>query len=220
MSKADLLASIQTTLGAAIAPSLTMGSDGSDIFEAYIFTLVVEAARIEGGQVDFFDVFGNRPTTFVFRTSPGYIYSTAHPYAYALVVFPGKAPLEVHIGVRVVGKSSVAHECDVAIMEQTEAETCRRRHVLPRSRKVLSPVECKYYSTGLKLSLAREFIGLSSDLGIRGSLFVTNTSSAQVEKLLNNQNRFWEHNVVPSNSKEVERLRNKFQDIFKSYKAR
>jgi hypothetical protein len=220
MTEASLLAQIRATLGTAIGPSLTLGSNGSDLFEGYVFSLIVEAARIEGGQVDFLDVFGARPATFVFRTSPGYIYSQAHPYGYALIVFAGRPPLEVHVGIRVVGKSSVAHECDVAIIEQAEAETCRQRRVLPRSRKVLSPVECKYYATRLKLSLAREFIGLSSDLNPRGSLFVTNTSSTLVERLLINQNRFWEHNVVPSNAKEVERLRNKFQDIFKGYKAR
>ena len=216
----DLLTEIQNTLGSAISPSLTSASDASDLFEAYIFSLAVQAARTEDADVSYRDVFGNIPTSFVFRTSPGYIYSTRQAYTHAVIVFPNKPPLEAHLGVRVVGKSGVLHECDIAIVEQAEAETCRQRQVPPRSAKVLIAVECKFYSTPLQLYLARAFLGLLTDLSAKDAIFVSNVSSNSVEKLLSGRGRKWEHSVIPSATREVDRLRHKFQEAFKQYKAR
>jgi hypothetical protein len=123
----DLLMQIQASLGSAISSSLSTASDTSDIFEAYVFSLAIEAARTEGASISYRDVLGGVPTTFVFRTSPGYIFSTTNPYTHAVILFTNKPPLEAHVGVRVVGKSGVLHECDVAVVEQVEAETCRRK---------------------------------------------------------------------------------------------
>ena len=217
--KNELLLEIQSTLGTTITPSLSTVSDTSDIFEAYVFSLVIEAAKIEGAIVSYRDVFGNFPTTFIFRTSPGYIFSTMRPYTHAEIQFSNKPPLEAHIGVRVVGKSGVLHECDVAVIEQVEAETCRRRQVPPRSSKVLIAVECKFYSTPLQLHLARSFIGLASDLSAKKPIFVTNSASDSLEKLLSGHDRNWEHNLIPSSSREVSRLRHEFQSAFKKFKA-
>jgi hypothetical protein len=216
---ADLLTQIQATLGSSLSPSLSTASSTSDIFEAYAFSLVVEAAKTEGAAVSYRDVFDNLPTTFVFRTSPGYIFSTTQPYTHAVILFPNKPPLEAHIGVRVVGKSRVLHECDVAVIEQAEAATCRLRQVPPRSSKVLIAVECKFYSTPLQLHLARAFIGLTSDLSANKSFFVTNSSSNSLEKLLSGRGKDWEHNLVPSAVIEVMRLRHKFQHAFQHFKA-
>lgn len=215
----DLLMQIQATLGAAISPSLATASDASDIFEAYVFSLIMEAARTEGASITYRDVSGNTPSVFVFRTSPGYIFSTNHPYTHAIIAFPDKPPLEAHVGVRVVGKSGVLHECDVAVIEQAEAETCRQRQVPPRSSKVLIAVECKFYSTPLQLHLARAFIGLTSDLSASESVFVTNSFSDSLEKLLSGRGKNWEHNLAPNALVEVMRLRHKFQDAFQNYKA-
>lgn len=215
----DLLNEIDGTLGAAISSSLNTASDTSDIFEAYVFSLVIEAARTEGASIVYRDVFGNTPTTFVFRTSPGYIFSTNRPYTHAVISFQNKAPLEAHIGVRVVGKSGVLHESDVAVIQQAEAETCRQRQVPPRSPKILVAIECKFYSTPLQLHLARAFIGLTSDLSANKTIFVTNSSSNSLEKLLTGRGRDWEHNLTPAALVEVMRLRHKFQDAFQKYKA-
>jgi hypothetical protein len=215
----DLLNQVQATFGSAISPSLTTFSDTSDIFEAYIFSLVIEAARTEGANVTYRDVNGRSPTVFVFRTSPGYIFSRNHPYTHAVISFQNKPPLEAHIGVRVLGKSGVLHECDVAVIEQAEAETCRQKQVPPRSSKVLIAIECKFYSTPLQLRLAREFIGLTADLSVVKPVFVTNSSSSSLEKLLSGRGRDWEHNLTPSAREKVMRLRHKFQDVFQHYKA-
>lgn len=215
----DLLLSIQTALGSSISPSLNSASDTSDIFEGYVFSLVIDAAKNEGATVEYRDVYGNSPFVFVFRTSPGYIFSRAQPYTHAVISFPQKSPLELHVGVRVVGKSGVLHECDVAVIEQSEAETCRRNQVPPRSSKVLVAVECKFYTTPLQLLLARAFMGLADDLSAKKVIFVSNSSSASVEKLLTVRKHSWEHNLVPTADNEVSRLRHEFQAAFKAYKA-
>jgi len=215
----DLLNQIANTFGSTVSSSLTSASDTSDIFEAYVFCLVLEAAQTEGAIIIYRDVIGNTPANFIFRTSPGYIFSTNQNYTHAVILFPDKTPLEVHVGVRVVGKSGVLHECDVAVIEQSEAETCRQKQVPPRSSKVLIAVECKFYSTPLQLHLAREFIGLTTDLSVTKPIFVSNSSSDSLEKLLSGRARAWEHNLVPSATVEVMRLRHKFQDAFQTYKA-
>lgn len=214
----SLLQQIRTTLG-SLAPSLSNASDASDIFEAYVFSLVVEAARVEQASVEYRDVYNQAPTTFVFRTSPGYIFSRTQRYSHALLVFTGKPALEVHVGVRVVGKSGVLHECDVAVIEHAEAETCRRQRVPPRSVKVLIAIECKFYSTSLQLQLARAFLGLTTDLSTKNPMFVTNRSSQVLEKLLSGRSRNWEHNLSPAATVEVLRLRHKFQEVFQHFKA-
>lgn len=220
MTTASLLLQIKSALGPAVSPNLTTSSKTSDLFEAYVFTLVVEAAKIEGAKVTYNDVYGNVPSNFVFRTSPGYIFSQAQAYCHAVIELPNVPALEAHIGVRVIGKSKVLHECDVAIIEQSEAETCRQRFVPPRSSKVLLGVECKFYSTAIPLNLARAFIGLTSDLSFHRIVLVTNTQSESAEKLLSRRDKLWEHQVTPSSNTAVLRLRHKFQEGFQHWMAR
>src|SRR5262245_57594940 len=117
-----LLAEIMNALDAAIVPNLTSSSQGADLYEAYIWSLVVQAAQSEWGTVSYLNVSG-RPVTsdFVFRTSPRNIYSDSQPYSHARISFPNCPHLEVHVGIFVAGKSGVAHECDVAVLRRSEA---------------------------------------------------------------------------------------------------
>ena len=78
------------------------------------------------------------------RTKEDYIWSTTQPYTYALLTFPGREPLEAHVGVRAAGKSGVLHEFDVCVIRRSEAETARQNRVHPRSSKILIGVECKF----------------------------------------------------------------------------
>ena len=104
-----LLAEVQAAL-APLPPSLRASVQGSDLFEAYLFTLVVEAARGEGATVTFETVGGTSPKEIFLRTSPGHIYSALHQYTHAVIDFAGRPPLEGHVGIRVAGKSQVLHE--------------------------------------------------------------------------------------------------------------
>jgi hypothetical protein len=215
-----LLTAIGAALGSSITPGLTNASTTDDIFEAYVFSLALEAARIEGAHISFRDVYGRTPSIFTFRTSPGYIFSTTQPYTHAVIDFPGRPILEAHIGVRVAGSSGVLHECDVAVLYQSEAATCRLNRVSPRSSKLIMGIECKFYSSTIPLGLARSFIGLGLDLSAQDCYFVVNTSSDSAEKLLAKKNRAYGCNIVPSSSIAVDRLRSSFQSSFAKFKAR
>ena len=217
-----LLEEISQALGQAVSPSLTTQSDLSDIYEGYIFVLLLQAARIEGAQVVFSSIQGGAANRFVFRTSPGYLNSQRQNYGYAEIRFPRCPTLEVHLGVRVAGQSNVLHECDVSVLDQTEAELCRKvaRTLAPRSARVRIAVEAKYYTTALGLQLGRSFLGLVRDLSADNVFFVFNHEAESVERLLAHKKQQWEHNIVPGNDVPVDRLRSTFQVAFKNYKAR
>ena len=215
----ELLDEIAAGLGSAVMPQLLPELASSDLFEAYVFTLAIEAAKREGGQVTYRDPSDSATTEFVFRTSPGHLWSSAKPYTFALIQFPNAEALEAHLGVRVSGKSGVLHECDVCVLRRSEAETSRQEHVHPRSSQIIVSVECKFYTSHIDLKLAREFLGLGDDLSSKNGFFVTNSSSLSVEKLLSARGRKWAHRVYPASSIDAERVRNEFQTAFKVFKA-
>src|SRR5690349_2731779 len=100
-----LWAQIQAALGAIPATNLTATSAGADLYEAYVWSLVLRAAQQEGATVTYKDRGGATPTSFWFRTSPSSIYSNAHPYCHAELQFDGCPILEAHIGIFVSGRS-------------------------------------------------------------------------------------------------------------------
>jgi len=219
----SMLTEIEAALGAALLPSLTTASAASDIYEAYLFSIVVEAARSEGANVMFECVGGGIPNPFVFRTSPGYIASSEHNYGYAVLAFPTRPPLEVHVGIRVDGHSHVLHECDVCVLFQDEAQLCRAKAplmVAPRSSKVIVAVEAKHYTGGVPLHLGRAFLGLEADLSAECVFFVANRDAGSIEKLLAHKRRRWDSQITPLQSDRVSRLHHSFRNAFKDFKAK
>lgn len=217
-----LLEEIRQALGQAVSPSLTTQSDISDIYEGYIFVVLLEAARIEGAQVVFSSIRPGSGDQFVFRTSPGYLNSQRRNYGYAEIRFPRCPTLEAHLGVRVAGQSNVLHECDVSVLDQSEAELCRgvMQTLAPRSARVRIAVEAKFYTTAVGLQLGRSFLGLVRDLSADNVFFIFNHEAESVERLLAHKKQQWENNIAPENDVPVGRLRSAFQIAFKNYKAR
>lgn len=218
----NLLAEIQQALGSSIIPSLTQSSAVSDLYEAYLFSLVLRAARTEGAVVTLACINGGVPNPFIFRTSPGYLNSDRHNYGYAVIRFAGCPTLEAHLGVRVSGHSAVLHECDLSVLLQDEAEVCRSSQelVAPRSHKVIIAIEAKYYTTDLALHLGRGFLGLVRDISAQSAFFVINRDARSIERLLAHKKQQWEHKVVPSDIIAVMRLINAFQKSFQNFRAR
>lgn len=218
-----LLNEIRAALGGSIAPDLKTASAASDIFEAYVFAQVLNAARAELASIEYKDVLGGTPAIFCFRTSPGYISSKERLYTHAVITFPGRPPLEAHLGIRVTGRSGVLHECDVAVLHQSEAEVCRNNpQTHPRFQKVLIGAECKYYVKNIKLDLVRSFVGLIADLGAEDRYFIVNTSLeslTSVKKYLVKRTKRWEHEIVPGSYAALSRLRGLLQTTFKNFKA-
>jgi len=215
----SLLQEIRAALGQAITPNLNSASATEDLYEAYVWSLALMAARQEGFGVTFSNAMGLPVTQFIFRTSPSAIYSLAQPYTFAILEFPGSPALEAHVGIYVAGRSQVRHECDVAVVHRSEAMTCRENGVHPRSSKVLLAAECKFYSTNLPIDLARSFLGLTEEILQTDRYFVSNTSSNSVVKMLTTHRRHWETWVSPLDLRMRDRLRGYFETTFKHFKA-
>jgi len=217
---ATLLAQIQAALGPALSPNLTPASAGSDLFEAYVLSLILDAAEIEGASIGFSNVDGSVPTQFTFRTSPGHIWWDSQPFTYATIQFPGAPTLEVHMGVYVSGKSGLIHEADVLVLLAEEADLARMNQVPPRSKRTIIAAECKFYVANLQIGLARGFVGLCSDLSTRDCFFVSNAGSLSVEKLLTHHRKHWESRLEPGTPIVITRFVASIQSAFKHFKAR
>ncbi|WP_156347634.1 MULTISPECIES: hypothetical protein [unclassified Sphingomonas] len=215
-----LWAEIANALGSATSANLSASSDGADLYECYIWSLVLEAARQEGATIRLLDRRGQPATSFWFRTSPSSIFSVAHDYCHAELHFPGRPTLEAHIGIYVSGKSRVNHECDVAIVFKDEADTCRRESVHPRSSKVLLAIECKYYlSSSLGVNLGRSFLGLIDDIYTKGRFFVSTQNTGSVDRLFSRHNKEYEIGLSPMTPALEVRLRGSFEKLFRNFKA-
>lgn len=215
----DLVAHIRRVVREAAAAGYNDGGATNDIYENYIWAVCLRAARQHGAGVSFWDVREIPADNLVFRTAPGAIYGMAHNYTHALLSFPESPPLEVHVGVKVTGKSRVLHECDVAVIDSEEAQLCRREQVHPRAAKVLIAAECKFYTNAIQLHLGRGFLGLTSDIQKKDRYFVTNGSSSSVNKLISYHQVEWEFRVLPHTAEE-EALRHSFARVFRNYRAR
>jgi hypothetical protein len=213
----DLLSELANAVGGRDI-SYNSSSAAWDIYEGYAFALVIRAAAAAGGAVSYEDRDGNSVSRLLFRTSPGMLYSMAHPYTHAVLSFPGCDPLEMHVGVRVQGKSGVLHECDVLVLPVDEANLSRTKNVAPRGTRALIAVECKYYASHLSLYLARGFHGLHSDLGLKYPYFVTNLRALRIERYLTYHNRNWENGVIP-NSRQAVYFEGQVREAFKKYQS-
>jgi hypothetical protein len=216
----ELLKAIRGALAGAITPNLTSRSQGADLYEAYVWSLVVEAARNEGANVSFWDVLGNRlRSDFTFRTSPGNIFSQTHPYSHALICFQNCPDLEAHVGIFVAGKSGVAHECDVAVVFGDEANTCRASNVHPRSSQLILAVECKFYvQSSMGIGLARSFLGLTAEIMQENRFFVAVSESDRVERLFAHHRKRWETGISPIDAKQrFARLKGDFEKVFRDF---
>jgi hypothetical protein len=219
MTNIDNLISELTSAVGTRSVSYNSASAACDVYEGYAFALVIRAAFAAGGHVHYRDRHSNPVTSLLFRTSPGMLYSTAHPYTHAVIRFRGSPPLEAHVGVRVQGRSGVLHECDVLVLPVDEAELSRNNDVAPRGTRVLIAIECKYYAGHLSLKLARGFHGLHADLGVKNPYFIANIKAQRIERYLTSLGRNWENGVIP-NSQEATFFVGALRDAFKKYQSR
>jgi hypothetical protein len=87
--------------------------------------LVIEAAEREQAVIDFQNVQAGPPRVFVFPTGPHAIFSQ-NQYSFARIGFPGCPDLEAHLDLYVSGRSQVRHECDVVVLDRSEADFARQ----------------------------------------------------------------------------------------------
>src|SRR5580693_5119935 len=87
----------------------------NDRYEAFVWLLAIRAAREEGATVFLQTAGGQVANAPVLRASPGVISSSNLSFTHAVISFPGRPLLEAHLGIKLDGKSGVAHEADVAV---------------------------------------------------------------------------------------------------------
>lgn len=199
---AGLAAAVASNLTPALSSNLTSADKAYDLYEAYVFTLILRAARLESFSLSYESITPGPSATFTFRTSPGHIYTATQPYCYAVLTSQTGLELEAHVGVRVLGKSRVAHECDVLVLDREEAIACRTNRVDPLHTRAELAVECKFYAASLGLGQLRAFVGLSADLGGPTNALVTNVSSPSMAQLFKAHKRNWEDHLTPGSSAE------------------
>lgn len=215
----DLIRAIEAIVADAESVGYADPGSTNDVYENYVWTLALQAASYHDATISYQTVDGATTTSLVFRTAPGAIYSSNSQYTHAVLSFPDCPPLEVHVGVRITGKSRVLHECDVAVIDGDEADLCRREQVHPRASKVLIAVECKFYTTAIQLHLGRGFLGLTNDILRKDRYFVTNGASTSVNKLITYHQTEWEFGVLPK-TRAADALVHSFARAFRNYRAR
>lgn len=215
----QILAELPGLFAGVNAPVAQPGAAPGDVFEVYVFGLILEAARREEAVVGYENVNGPFTGVATFRTTPGRIWSQAEAYTHAVLQFQGKPALEVHLGVYLEGRSSRIHEADAVVLPRSEGVSCRAGRVHPKASRALCTVECKFYDTPLGIDLGRSFIGLSAEFGNEKAFFVMNQSEGTVGRLLDEHKRKWEHSIVPPSANDVQRLIGSVQTVFKSYKV-
>ncbi|THV42015.1 hypothetical protein [Glycomyces buryatensis] len=164
MSREDFVREVEAAIG-ELKASYRGNASESDLYEATLFVLCVDAAKRAGGRVLLTHDGRNAIQQLSFRRSPGNLW--LGEFTYALVNFPSTSKqLEVHLGAYVAsGSSKVAHECDVAILDHEEAERSRQGQVHPRARGLIAVIEAKLYATSPSLGVGRGFLGLAQELG-------------------------------------------------------
>lgn len=188
ISLGDLEAAYQKHLKNKI-PVSTSGQ-ANDAFEVYALSLVLQAASQEKATISFQTVNGTKdPSKLIFRSSPGRIYSIADDYAHALIHFDNDLVFEAHVGVYVEGLAGVVHECDVLVIGAGEGDFCRRNFVHPKKNHTVLTAECKFYSGNLGISLGREFLGTTIDLGKEDRFFLSNRDGKTLDRVLAHHKR-------------------------------
>ncbi|NNH72461.1 hypothetical protein HLB23_21805 [Nocardia uniformis] len=162
VGKVELIQFVERSLGVLHASYRGFAKE-SDLYEAALLYIAVEAAHAAGGN-SMITYDGMTATTQVrFRCSPGNLWAPG--FTYVRVLFPEiRETIEIHLGVKVAGSSGVAHECDVAILERDEADRSRQSGAHPKQSKLIAAIEAKNYSASPELGVGRGFVGLSAEL--------------------------------------------------------
>ncbi len=163
MNAQEMISAVEQALS-VLEPNYRGEATESDLYEACLLAILVEAARDAGGTI-FFTIDGTRSAPLLhFRRSPGNLW--IGNYTYIVASFPNSPKiLEAHLGVYVAGASGVAHECDVALIDQLEANRSRAGGVHPRRRGLVASLEAKHYVASPGIGVGRGFIGLAAELG-------------------------------------------------------
>jgi len=200
---------------------VSSSGQANDAFEVYALSLVLKAAQEENAIISFETVRKTaNPSRLVFRSSPGRIYSSADDYAHAIINFDNTLFFEAHVGVYVEGLAGVVHECDVLVIDAGEGDFCRRNHVHPKKNHTILTAECKFYSGNLGISLGREFLGTTIDLGREDRFFLSNRDGKTLDRVLAHHKRQRYLGLTPLNLDTERQTISQFRTAFRNQKSK
>lgn len=191
---------LRTAINLATRLGYTKSYKTDDLFEHYVFSICVAAAKQHGARVSYVDANDNPSTKLVFRASPGIINSPNRTYTHALFDFPNASNLEMHVGIKVVGLSKELHECDLAILPQEVAARCRELGKNPEAKDLTIGIECKLRTGKLELPAARSFLGLTKEIHNTRRFLVTNSDSETCMKVVSHYEPSFNSNIFPRSS--------------------
>lgn len=218
ISASTLVNAIQSSLSIPIRSHSAL-TPGYDLYEVYLFSLCVEAARSIGMDVSFIDATGLPKHALVLRTSPSSIWSQAQKFTHASLSWQNRERLEAHLGIYVKAGSGVSHEADVAVIEAAEAARARVQRSDPRVNRAAVIIEAKFYSSSVRLRTGREFLGLVTDLGSGSPIFVASSPGDSVHRLLSYRSKSAHFELIPESIQENE-LKSQIATKLRDYLAR
>ncbi len=208
MASSSLLPAVQGMFSAASSLGYNSKTAAHDIYEGYVLTLLLKAAKNLHWRWQLRDGKGKATSKVLFRLGPGRLPSG--DFTHILLTKSGKVDLEAHIGVKVIGKapyvktkkrktSNVVHEFDLLVLSSTVANFCRGVGSDPSLSSVVMHAEAKYYGGNLPLPLGRAVVGLAVECDLAGkSVLVTNQNGSTVEDLVKHYGVEFRFLVVPS----------------------
>jgi hypothetical protein len=183
---AELIAAIELALQ-PLSAAYSAGATEADLYEASLFAVATKAVDAIRGAALITQDGSTAAPELHFRRAPGNLW--LGDFTYARCTWPGTVrELEIHLGIYVAGKSGVAHECDVAILDAEEAARSRAGAVHPRARGLVAAMEAKHYVASPGIGVGRGFMGLAAELGQnKSSLAFPAMGSATLGRLLANR---------------------------------
>lgn len=202
VTAAELVAAAHAALSVPIL-SHSIASKTYDLYEAYLFGVVVEAAESIGLAVRFESASGASVAGLVLRASPSTIWSGAQPFTHAVFIKNNAPVLEAHLGIYIFATSGLSHEADVVVLDAEEASRARALQQDPRASSAAVVVEAKFHAS-LALRTGREYLGLTTDLGKTSPILATSAPGPSVHRLVSYRGRAGHFELIPGSVKEGE----------------
>ena len=114
------------------------------------------------------------------------------------------------------GSARVPHECDLAVLQKSEGDFCRRNYVHPKRASILLSAECKFYTGMLGISLGREFIGTTAELGTEGRFLLSNSEGRSVDRVLAYHKKKRHFRLTPLDSDSEVQVIALFREVFRN----
>lgn len=216
MTTSSLLIDVEAALGMGVNLGYASKAKQHDLYEAYVLTLLLQAAYAEGWTLELRDGWSRLVTTPVFRLGPGRLPSCR--YTLVHMSRTGTPDLEVHLGVKVSGRTPVGmspatssrrllHEFDLLVLPATVADACRASNTDPDYSAVVLHAEMKYFGGKLSLPVGRASVGMAVECVLAGkSVLVTNRLGYTVQDLVEYHGVTFRYRILPVNPIAVHHL--------------